>query len=86
MEGSKPVTPCLLICEENIVPPLTCMWKAIRNKKDWVTFYKSAGSQPLDLLPQVPHAYECPLRAVDLYVHHNQTKNTFQMWIWSGDK
>ncbi|KIN99670.1 hypothetical protein M404DRAFT_30340 [Pisolithus tinctorius Marx 270] len=35
------------------VSPLRCTRKAIRGKKEWVVFYKSAGGQPLDLPPEI---------------------------------
>ncbi|KAI6139239.1 hypothetical protein BKA82DRAFT_4020301 [Pisolithus tinctorius] len=60
------------------VSPLRCTRKAIRGKKEWVVFYKSAGSQPLDSPPEVPHAYEYPPNTADLYVHQDRSKGTFQ--------
>ncbi|KAI6041940.1 hypothetical protein EDC04DRAFT_2892450 [Pisolithus marmoratus] len=63
--------------------PLKCMQKAIRKQKEYVTFYRSFSAGPLDLPPDVPEAYEHPWRIADLYVHHNQTEGTFQIWIRS---
>ena len=87
MEKQKPDSPpCSVVSKENVTPPLKCMRKAIRNKKEWTTFYKSVSSQCLDLPPKIPHAYERPLSTADIYVHQDQSKGVFQVWVWSGDR
>ncbi|KAI6100303.1 hypothetical protein F5141DRAFT_1218859 [Pisolithus sp. B1] len=63
--------------------PLKRMEKAIRKQREYVTFYRSFSGGPLDSPPDVPQAYEHPWRISDLYVHHNQTENTFQVWMRS---
>lgn len=63
--------------------PLKRTEKAIRKQKEYVTFYRSFSGGPLDSPPDVPEAYEHPWRIADLYVHHNQTQNTFQVWMRS---
>ena len=78
--------PRLVASKEKVAPPLRCMWKAIRNRKEWTAFYKTASSQCLDCPPKVPHAYERPLSPADIYVHQDKSKGVFQIWVWSGDR
>ena len=63
--------------------PLKRMRKAIRSREECVMFYKSSGPQSLDSPPVMPQAYDHPLRIADLYVHHDWTEDTFQIWMWS---
>ena len=87
MAKPKPDSPpCLVVSKEKAAPPLRCMRRAIRNRTEWTTFYKSASSQCLDCPPKVPHAYERPLSPADIYVHQDQSKGVFQIWVWSGDR
>ena len=87
MAKPKPDSPPrLVVSKEKVAPPLRCMQKAIRNRKEWTAFYKSASGQCLDCPPKVSHAYERPLSPADIYVHQDKSKGVFQIWVWSGDR
>ncbi|KAI6100056.1 hypothetical protein EDD16DRAFT_1801295 [Pisolithus croceorrhizus] len=83
---ASPTTATVMYCTEQPSWPLKRMEKAIRKQKEYVTFYRSSSGGPLDSPPDVPEAYEHPWRIADLYVHHNQTENTFQIWMRSEMK
>ncbi|KAI6097610.1 hypothetical protein EDD16DRAFT_598306 [Pisolithus croceorrhizus] len=79
-----PATTAVVACHtEQPSWPLKHMEKAIRKQKEYVTFYRSFSGGPLDSPPDIPEAYEHPWRIADLYVHHNQTENVFQVWMRS---
>jgi len=64
MDKQKPDSPPRSVISKE--KPLRCMRKAIRNRKEWTAFYKSASSRCLDYPPKVPHAYEHPLSPADI--------------------
>ncbi|KAI6146474.1 hypothetical protein BKA82DRAFT_1005355 [Pisolithus tinctorius] len=66
--------------------PLKCMRKAIRSRKECVTFYKSNASGSLDFPPSAPEAFEYHPKPADIYVHRDEAHNITQVWIWSGDQ
>lgn len=70
----------------NLALPLKLQRKAIRNQRACVQWFKSTGNGSLQAPPEHPRSYDTLLCLADLYVHQDNCRHTFQVWMWSGHR
>ena len=70
----------------NLALPLKLQHKAIRNQRACVQWFKSTGNGSLQAPPEGPWSYDTLLCLADLYVHQDDCRHTFQVWMWSGHR
>jgi len=66
--------------------PLKLQRKAIRSQQACVQWFKSTGNGSLQAPPEGSSSYDTLLCLADLYVHQDDRRHIFQVWMWSGHK